>query len=93
MLLTLKKRQRLKGLATKRRLHHESHLIHETEERNIDRLKSCIDHVSPGDDPDNIVNIVTGKVARNKLMLGSHRCNHLKKVGPRYPMIHCQGLC
>ena len=31
----------------------------------IDKLQSCIDPFSPGDDPDDIVDIVTGKITTN----------------------------
>ena len=33
----------------------------------IDKLRSCIDPFSPGDDTDGIVNIVTGEVATNNM--------------------------
>ena len=33
----------------------------------IDKLQSCINPLSPGDDPDAIVNLVTGKVATHNV--------------------------
>ena len=56
--------------------------------KNIDKPQSCIDPFSPGDDPDEIVNIVPGRVATNNVNVDKSVDVGLSQD----PMIHNQGV-